>query len=182
MHFNALYEKHKAMVYNLALQYVQNREEAEEITQDVFISIHKNYSRFRQEAEVSTWMYRITINKSLDAIRSRSRKKRFSYLTSLFGRNEAVTDPIDFDHPGVKLEQKETLQHIFNALNSLPDRQKTALILSKIERKPLSEVAEIMQVSNKALESLLMRAKTGLGKKLQQNEGMLQNKRQSKKK
>ncbi len=158
-------------MYNLALQYVQNREEAEEITQDVFMVVYKKLSSFRQDAEISTWVYRITINKALDHLRARKRRQRLINVIQVFGFHLPENQFPDFDHPGVKLEQKEQLQVIFAAIDQLPERQKTALLLSKIEKIPFNEIALIMNISPKALESLLMRAKAGLVKRIKQNEG-----------
>ena len=74
------------------------------------------------------------------------------------------------DHPGIQLEQKERLTYVFSCINQLPDKQKTALILSKIERKSQVEIAAIMNISPKAVESLVQRAKTGVLKKMNLNE------------
>ncbi len=160
-------------MYNLALQYVQNMEDAEEITQDVFLSIYQSIDSFREESKLSTWIYRITINKSIDLINKRNRKKRFAFLTSLFNsENDKLThEPIHFNHPGVQLENKEALQNLFELINQLPEKQKTALIFTKIEQKSQLETAEIMELSPKAVESLLHRAKVNLQKKLQNIEG-----------
>jgi RNA polymerase sigma factor (sigma-70 family) len=166
--FKQVYEKHKSMVYNLCLNYLQNTEDAEETTQDVFLIIHTKYSDFKEEAALSTWIYRITINKCLDLIRSRNRKKRFAFISSLFNAEsgELQHDKPHFDHPGVALEQKEALEKIFSCINELPENQKTALILSKLENKSQQEIALIMDLSPKAVESLVQRAKTSLNKKL----------------
>ncbi len=152
----------------MALQYVQNQEDAQEITQDVFFAIHYSMRDFKEKSSVSTWIYRITINKSLDFLKAKKRKKRFAFLTSLFYRDstEIKYDSATFDHPGVQLEQKEAIAAIFKYINELPDAQKTALILTKIEQKPQAEVAEIMELSLKAVEGLLQRAKNNLEKKL----------------
>jgi RNA polymerase sigma factor (sigma-70 family) len=173
LNIEELYNQYKKLVYNLALQYVQNAQDAEEITQDVFVRIYKSGEDFRQEAKVSTWIYRITINRSLDFIKSKQRQKRFAFFTSLFfdGSNEVKHDRINFDHPGVMLENREALMQIFEHINKLPDKQKTALLLSKIEQKSQVEVAEIMNLSTKAMESLIQRAKTKLKEKLKGNEG-----------
>jgi RNA polymerase sigma factor (sigma-70 family) len=173
LNLEELYNAYKNMVYNLALHYVQNVEDAEEITQDVFVAVHQSIDSFEQRAAVSTWMYRITINKSLDFIRSRKRKKRFAFVTALFGDDgrENVQLHSEFNHPGVALEQKEALHHIFSCINDLPDSQKTALILMKIEGRSQQETAEIMNTTAKAVESLVQRAKTGLAKKLATAEG-----------
>lgn len=69
MEFNALYESLKHRVYNTVLSYLQSAEDAQEVTQDVFVEIHQKLPSFRKEAQISTWVYRIVINKSLDFIR-----------------------------------------------------------------------------------------------------------------
>ena len=173
MSLQELYTKYGKLVYNLSLQYVQNKEDAEEITQDVFVAIHQSLENFKGQAKISTWIYRITINKSLDFIRSKNRIRRFAALTSLFfsDGNEAHPEMSHFNHPGVLMEQKEKLQQIYGLINKLPPNQKTALILSKLESKSQQELAEIMNLSPKAVESLVQRAKTGLEKKLRLSEG-----------
>ena len=173
MTFEETYSKFSKLVFNLALQYVQNTEDAEEITQDVFVSVHQSRNKFQQNSEIQTWIYRITINRSLDFIKAKNRKKRFALITSLFhdDGNEQINLSHHFNHPGILLEQKEGLASLFKHINSLPDNQKTVLILSKIEQKSQTEVSEIMNLSTKAVESLLQRAKTNLTKRLKANEG-----------
>jgi len=78
--FETLYNTYKNLVFNLTLQYTQNYEDAQEITQDVFVSIHQSLSKFNKAAKLNTWIYRITINKSLYFIKSRKRKKRFGSI------------------------------------------------------------------------------------------------------
>ena len=155
---------------NLALQYVQNIEDAEEITQDVFLSIYQSIEGFREESKLSTWIYKITINKSIDLINKRKRKKRFAFLTSLFNSedNDLINEPAHFNHPGVQLENKEALQKLFELINQLPQKQH---YITKIEQKSLIETAKIMELSPKAVESLLHRAKVNLQKKLTNIEG-----------
>lgn len=163
-----LYTLFKSRVYNTALSYLQNAEEAEEVTQDVFVKIFRSATWFEGKSSVSTWIYRITVNQSLDRLNHRKRQKRFGLLVDLFGKNpaEPATDLPHFDHPGVVLEQKENARILFQAIESLPDQQKTAFILSFIEDLPRQEVADVMQISLKAVESLLQRAKTNLRKRL----------------
>ncbi len=172
--FEALYNENKRMVYNLALQYTQQVEDAEEITQDVFVTAYQGLSNFKGDSSVSTWLYRITINKSLDFIKAKKRKKRFAFLTSFFYDESALLKPNLADnnyHPGIQLEDKEALKTLFAYLNELPNNQKTALILHKIEQKSQIEVAEIMSLSPKAVESLVQRAKKSLTKIMKANEG-----------
>lgn len=171
--FEEIYAIYKNMVYNLSLHYVQNIEDAQEITQDVFVSINQSLEKFNRKSSIKTWIYRITINKSLDYIKSGERKKRSGFLNTMFFgfKSELKFDIPIFNHPGVLLEQKEATKRIFNYINQLPDNQKTALILNKIEHKSQIEISEIMNISTKAVESLIGRAKINLLKKLNFNEG-----------
>lgn len=163
MTFDEIYFEHYKMVYNLALQYVQNKEDAEEITQDVFVKVFENINSFKKQASLKTWIYRISINQSLDFIKAKKAQKR-SFLTNLFSLHDEKYkfEPTNFDHPGIELEQKESCQKIFEAINQLSDNQKTAIILLKIEGKSQAETAEIMNLNVKALESLFQRAKKNL--------------------
>ncbi|NQW30175.1 MAG: RNA polymerase sigma factor [Ignavibacteria bacterium] len=162
------------MIFNLALQYVQNTSDAEEITQDVFVTVHQRMDSFKGDSTISTWVYRIGVNKCLDFIKAKKRAKRFAFVTSLYRDDtmELAHDPPDFDHPGVLLENREDLQRLFGFINQLPDNQRTALILHKIEDQSQSDVAEIMGITVKAVESLVQRAKANLLKKIHEvNEG-----------
>ncbi len=164
-----LYALFKTQVYNTALSYLQNTTDAEEITQDVFVKIFQSAARFEQKSAVSTWIYRITVNQSLDRLNYRKRQKRSGLIVRFFGRDEQepALDLPHFDHPGVLLEQKENARILFQALESLPAQQKTAFILSFVEGLPRQEVADVMQLSLKAVESLLQRGKANLRTKLE---------------
>jgi RNA polymerase sigma factor (sigma-70 family) len=163
-----LYAAFKNRVFNTALSYLQNTAEAEEVTQDVFVTIFQSAARFEGNCSVSTWIYRITVNRSLDRLKHRNRQKRSGLMVSLFGNDSAASslDLPHFDHPGVVLEQKENARILFQAIRSLPEQQKTAFILSYVEELPRQEVAGIMNVSLKAVESLLQRAKANLRNRL----------------
>lgn len=173
MTFNELYKEYSKLSFNIALQYLQNNEDAEEVVQDVFLSVYNNLQSFKQQSSYSTWIYMITINKSLDLIKSKQRKKRFAYVQSIFHSesNELKYEGIEMNHPGVLLEHKEELKIVFEAINSLKENQKTAIILHKIEKLSQAQIAEIMGISQKAVESLVQRAKSKLLNLLKENEG-----------
>jgi RNA polymerase sigma-70 factor (family 1) len=164
MTLSDLYTAYSKQVFNLALHYTQNQQDAEEITQDVFLKVHEHMARFRAESSVKTWIYRITINQSLDFLKAKQRRKRFAFWTVLDTQNE----PISLEHPGALLEQKETVHRIFRAMNQLPKQQRTVLILHKIEHLPQKEIALILGTSPKSIESLLQRAKKNLKNYLNQ--------------
>jgi RNA polymerase sigma-70 factor (ECF subfamily) len=167
--FKSLYEDYKRIVFNTAISLVQHTEEAEEITQDVFVELHRAAAHFKFESSVSTWIYRITVNKSLDHLRHRKRQKRFGFLTSIFQKEtgELSIDVADFHHPGIALENKEKATILFKAIGALPENQQTAFVLSQVEQLPQKEIAEVMVLSEKAVESLIQRAKGNLKKSLE---------------
>ena len=155
------------MVYNTALGIVQNNEDAEDVAQEAFIQAHESIDQFKGDSKFSTWLYRITVSKALDHLRKKKRKKRFAFLQSLFGTNEEeVRHTPDFNHPGVSLENKERAAILFEAIEKLPENQRVAFILHKLEGLSYQEVAEIMETSLSSIESLMHRAKNNLKKNL----------------
>lgn len=173
MTFEEIYNNHKYLVFNLALNYVNNIEDAEEITQDVFVKIYEKIQNFKHQSELKTWIYRITINHSLDFIKAKQRKKRWFLFSNLRAEETKPSLEIaDISHPGIDLEQKEAVEKILKSIASLKEEQKTVLILLKIEELSQAETAEVMKISVKAVESLLQRAKKNLKQALDLNEGI----------
>lgn len=165
--FQELYNKYKSLVYNVALNYVQNVEDAEEITQDVFVKLFQSIDNFKQQSTLKTWIYRITINKSLDFIKHKNSKKRL-FIFGKRSENEYEIQKIsNFEHPGILLENQEKSKILFEVINELTENQKTAFILSKIDGLSNPEIAEIMKLSISSIESLVFRAKENLKKKLE---------------
>ena len=162
--FRVLVEKFRTRVYNTALGLLQHHENAEDVTQEVFIEIFRSASRFRGECTLSTWIYRITVQKSLELIRSTHRKKRTGAVFSLFGMEDRVRIPAmnPFYHPGVMLENKEQAAILFRAISMLPEAQRTAFTLHKVDGLSQTEIAEIMNTSVSAIESLMVRARKKL--------------------
>lgn len=170
VHFKKIYEEHKKLVYNMCLNYVLSRTDAEDIAQEVFVKVYHNYHTFNEEkASLKTWICRIAINQSLDFLKAKKAKKRLGFLSSIFyeDTNEPLKELVEVDHPGIQLEQKEEVDKILKIIYNLPENQKTAIILMKIEGRSQKEVAEIMDVSVKALESIIQRAKTNINSKLE---------------
>ena len=168
--FRELVETHKDRVYNTALGIVQNAEDAEDVAQEVFIQVYRAIHNFKGESKLSTWLYRITTTRSLDVLRARKSKKRFGALTRLFGEgNEPDVDIPDFHHPGVALDQKENAARLFKAIAQLPENQKAAFTLHKMEDLSYQEVSDVMGVTVAAVESLMHRAKQNLRKLLEKD-------------
>jgi len=164
--FEKLYNQYNILVYNIALNYLQNIEDAEEITQDVFIQINNSLNQFQEKSTLKTWIYRITINKCLDFIKHKKSQKRF-FIFGKKSQNEFEIATIsNFEHPGILLENKEKAKQLFEIINELGNNQKTAFLLSKVDGLSNPEIAEIMKLSVSSVESLLFRAKTALKEKI----------------
>ena len=165
--FTSVMDIYQDMVYNTAISIVQNAEDADDITQEVFVQVYLSVNSFKGESKLSTWLYRITISKALDHEKKKKRKKRFGFVQSLFGsQDNEQLHPVEFNHPGVQLEKKERAAELFKALKQLPDKQRIAFTLHKLEGQSHQEIAEIMNTSLYAVESLMGRAKTNLKKVL----------------
>ena len=165
--FKKLVTLFQEKVFNTAVNFLQNQQDAEDAAQEVFIQVYNSIGQFKENSTLSTWIYRITITKCLDHTKSKKRKKRFAFISSLFSeKNDLLHESPDFDHPGVQLDRKEDAAILFKMVNSLPENQKTAFLLNKIEGMSYIEIADVMKLSESAVDSLLQRAKQNLRKKI----------------
>jgi len=161
-------ETYQERVRNTCFRFVKNPQDADDLAQDVFIKIYESLTTFRNESELSTWIYRIAVNKSLDHIRRANRKKRFARVTSIFssGNSGEEVELRSTSDPQSDLEQKDRQRILDWALSALPENQKIAITLSKYEGFSNREIAEIMDITISAVESLIHRAKKNLHEKL----------------
>ena len=163
--FRKLVGEWQDMVYNTAVGIVQNPDDADDITQEVFVQVFQSIQSFKGDSKFSTWLYRITLSKALDHEKKKNRKKRFGFVQRLFGgKDEEQLHPVEFDHPGVLIERKERAAELFKALKQLAPNQRIAFTLHKMEGQSYQEIAEIMNTTLFAVESLMGRAKTNLKK------------------
>lgn len=162
--FRKIVEENETQVYNAVLSVVKNEEDAIDVTQDVFIKVFERAATFKGNSQVGTWIYRIAMNTALDFIKKKKRRKPFEYFYSLLSDNQPPGGT--FTHPGVRLEDREDAAALFTALDRLPGKQQAAFVLFYIEEKSQKEIAEILQLSIGAVESLLFRAKQKLQKQL----------------
>jgi RNA polymerase sigma factor (sigma-70 family) len=161
--FRVLVETRQSLVFNTVIGFLQNAEDAEDVTQDVFVKIFESIPQFKGESALSTWVYRVAVTTALEFLRRKKRKKRFGFLSPILGENNEPTLELpDFNHPGVTLDNREKSAMLFKAIRELPENQQTAFVLNKVEGLSYQEVAEVMKTSLSAVESLLHRAKTNL--------------------
>lgn len=160
--FKILVEKHKDLVYSTIIPIIQNIDDADDLTQEVFIQIYKSVKKFKEKSSLSTWIYKISLSKAYEYLRYKKRKKRFSILVNIFREDNSLIDIPDFHHPGIELEQKENAKILFDAIEKLPENQKKAYILKNIQGLSYKKISDIMDKSIASIESMLFRAKNNL--------------------
>lgn len=167
--FKTLVEGYKNRVYNTCLGFLHNHEDAEDMAQEVFIQVHDSIDDFCGDSSLATWLYRIAVNKSLELLRYRKRQKRWAFFQALMGDSrepDDVSGEDPFVHPGIALENKERAAVLFREIDKLPENQKTAFLLHKVEGLAYKEVARVMETSLSAVESLIHRARKNLRNQL----------------
>jgi len=162
--FKTFYETYKDMIYNVCYRMLNNKQDTEDATQDVFVKTFHSVHQFRGNAKLSTWLYQIAVNTSLNYTR---RKKIVTWLSLDFleGKDEYFLDDSQ-TRPDSELEKNESEALVQRAIHSLPSRQRTAVILQRYEGLSYKEIAEVMKTSLSAVESLLHHAKDNLTEKL----------------
>lgn len=164
--FKQLFDANVSLVYNVCLRMLNNRQDAEDVTQEVFFEAYKAIKQFRFESKLSTWLYRIAVNRSLNHRRS---KKLQRWLALDFDAHEETV--VNYsgskeDGADVAMEKKDAERIVLDAINSLPDQQRIAILLHRYEELSYEEIAKIMGGTVASVESRLHRAKQTLAKKL----------------
>jgi len=160
-----LYEK---KVLNMCWYMLQNKEEAEDATQDIFIAVYQSKHLFKGQSQLSTWIHRITVNKCLEYIRKAKRKKRFGIHIQIDG--SFMDQTIDQEkNPEQAMVEKERSTTFLKAIQQLPENQRIAYTLHHMEEFSYKEISESMNLSLSAIESLIFRAKQQIKRKLEES-------------
>jgi len=159
--FRELYEKHGAAVSRYVVHFTANPARAEEITQDVFLQVYRARERWEPRARFTTWLYTIAHNLCLNELR------RFEYrgrIRALEG-SEDDEGPPAIDPPDERalegaavVSGREIEGRLRELLEGLPEKQRTALLLSRFEGLRYEEVGEVLGCSEQAVKSLIFRA------------------------
>ena len=163
--FEKIYHQNKEAVFHVALSYLKNREEAEDIVQRVFVKVFKKIDQFEERSQLKTWIYKISITTSLDAIKSKKRKKRFGFFTN-YDVAEELNIADNAFLPNEEIENSELLETLLVAINKLAEPQRTVFYLSQVDGLGNIEISEIVNKSVGAVESTLHRAKDNMRKEL----------------
>lgn len=152
--FSMLIDRHKDMVYTIALRITRSREDAEEVSQDAFLKAYQRLSSFRKESKFATWLYRIVYNESI----SRVRKKQPAILSL---DEEITLNPADeaLEEDLFGLEADEQQQVIDQLMATLPEADRVLLTLFYIDDQPVSEIAQVTGLSESNVKVRLHRTR-----------------------
>ncbi|MEI8005535.1 MAG: RNA polymerase sigma factor [Bacteroidota bacterium] len=165
--FQYLVDKFQKQVVKTAFYFTGNMEDAEDLSQEIFLEIIDSAASFRHSAALSTWIYRITVNRSLNQVKRNKRMEIFQRMGHLFTGGDGVKEAgINAVIQDVPHEQKEKQMLLRHAVGTLPENQRIAFVLSKYEELSYKEISEVMNLSLSSVESLIHRAKLNLQKKL----------------
>ena len=158
-----LVASHQRMVFGLALHLLGDRDEALDLSQEVFLRVFRTISSFRGQSALRTWIYRIVVNQARNRQRWWRRRHRSEQVSldehlQQFGDMESVADMA----PDRLLASKETAARIWQALDRLPFDQRTALILREVDGLRYEEIAFSLGVAVGTVKSRLTRARQAL--------------------
>jgi len=166
--FEILVNRHQTSVLNLIYRFMGDRTQAKDLAQEVFIRVWQAAKTYKPEAKFTTWIYRITTNLCLNELRSSRRRKWFPFQRSDADRENAIEETFSDSSPTAEdlLLANERSRQITDALQSLPSNQRMALVLKRYDDLSYNEIAQILDCSVSAVESLIVRAKKTLQEKL----------------
>ena len=147
--FEALYRLSAGFVYNVALRIVSNREDAQEVAQEVFMIIHQKLKMFRYESSFKTWLYRITANTAINFAKVRSRQK------SVPIDEELLPAPAEGNEP----DPQGLDRYIGQLLNAVNPEQRACVVMRNIEGLSYKQIAEALNININTVRTRLKRAR-----------------------
>lgn len=153
-----------------AARYLGNASDAEDVVQDVFVTVWKNAGRFDpRRARVSTWLYKITANRCID-------QRRRLFLRNFIGLDDLDCDPAsEAPDAEARVSDRQELSIVRGGIAALPRRQRMALLLKVVADLDVPAIAEVMGTSTGSVEQLLVRARRGLRNHVAAHEGRERN-------
>ncbi len=165
--YRLLVERYQPMIFRTCIGFVHSKEDADDLTQEVFIQAFQSLSGFKGNSGFSTWIYRIAVNASLNKVRRSAGAIILQRIDSLLGTDKEYRLPAnDSENPEDLLIGEEHRKWVRSAIDQLPEKQRVVIVLSKYEDLSQKQIAEIMNTSEGAVEALIQRAKANLRKKL----------------
>jgi RNA polymerase sigma-70 factor (ECF subfamily) len=168
--FDNLVIKYKDRIFSLCYSFLKDHEESNDCAQEIFIKIYRSLKGFRYKASLSTWIYRVAVNTCKNRLRSKDfkNKKMTVWADNPGGPEGGYT--LDFEDenpsPALELEKKERVLRIHKAIESLPFKLKTVIILRDVQGMSYGEIAKIKKISQGTVKSRISRARSVLREKL----------------
>ncbi len=162
--FDEIFERYKGMVLSLAYNMTGSVQEAEDITQEVFINVYRGLSKFRGSSSIRTWIYRIALNET----KAYYRKKRLKTFLSLWADDGSSIDIKDDRNPEAQFQDSEFMDHLKRALLKLSFKQRAVFVLKHMKGMKISEIARVLGCSEGTVKSHLFRAVTSLQESLKE--------------
>jgi RNA polymerase sigma-70 factor (ECF subfamily) len=153
--FEEVYKASSSFVYNVAYRVVNNREDAMEVAQEVFMNIHQKLKGFRFESSFKTWVYRITANNAINFAKKNSRSKTVPYEES-YGEGAVISD-VHAD-----MDQAHQAKLVENLLNELNPEQRACVVLREIQGLSYEEIAQALNININTVRSRLKRSREKL--------------------
>ncbi|MDG1363889.1 MAG: sigma-70 family RNA polymerase sigma factor [Akkermansiaceae bacterium] len=164
--FAKIVAKHQHAVLGTVAKMTNQSSDTEDIAQQVFIRLWKSAERYQPTAKFTTFLFTITKNLVFNATRKKSGKNEYSF-DALEGKwRQSIEDKSSDSRPDKLIEQTELRQIIDQAISSLPEKQRLAVVLRRYEKMPYEEIAETLGISVPAVKSQLFRARTALRESL----------------
>ncbi len=171
--FRELLEAHRDRVYNITYRMLGNRAEAEDVAQEVFITVFKTIDQFREESKFSTWLYRVTVNHCKNRIKYLARRHdrdRDELDETSQQQNGAIAGtPPRTPQPDKALASAQMEAILQDAIKTLDDDHRIVVVLRDIEDLSIEEICEITGLPDGTVKSRLHRARLALRKKLQRH-------------
>jgi RNA polymerase sigma-70 factor (ECF subfamily) len=152
--FETIYRAASSFVYNVSFRVVGNKEDAEEVVQEVFLTVHHKLKEFRFESSFKTWVYRITVNSSINMAKKMSRTRN---NTVTF--DEAINPPAVAADVEARIDKEHNSKIIEDMLSVLNPDQKACVVLRNIEGLSYEEIAESLQININTVRTRLKRAR-----------------------
>ena len=161
-----LVERYTEKAHNLAVRITRSREDAEEILQDVFITVFNKIDSFKGESAFSSWLYRVTVNTAFMKLRKRKKHASVELDESLPSTNGWTMDRSDSCDINYMTSRHQLRQELEQAISKLPDEYKLIFVLRDVDGLSNQEVGEVLSLSVPAVKSRLHRSRSMLRKRL----------------
>ena len=168
--FRILVERYQRKIYMIAFGVVRNPDAAMDVTQDVFVKVHRNLDKFKGDSSFYTWIYRITVNLCIDRKRRAARAREVEFDDAMkhgegFSNGPTLAS-VGIESPAAAAQRKELVEHMDEALATLSDEHKTILLMREVDGMSYEEIAEAIDVPKGTVMSRLFHARKNFQKSL----------------